>query len=179
LTATLATGFATTAGVLFLVFVVAVAAGAAADLLVLAAGALTGFVAGFTAATLVFAAGTGFAGIGDKVFAFEGCFAAATGLAATLGLATDLGLVGGAAGAAFWGFAADFAPGFVLDGAGLVDFGDGILQPQNKKSVRLTRPGFTKCKTTAGHSRVAGFGYSQARWWANIWLAVLAVGWPV
>jgi hypothetical protein len=109
LAATLTTGFATglaaglvtTAGVLFLVFVVAVGAGAAADLLVLAGGALAGFAAGFTATTLVFAAGMDFAGIGDKVFAFEGGFAAATEMAATLGLATDLGLVGGAAGAAF------------------------------------------------------------------------------
>jgi hypothetical protein len=109
LTATLTTGLVTglaaglvsTAGVLLLAFADAAGAGAAADLLVLADGALTGFAAGFTATTLVFAAGTDFEGIGDKVFAFEGGFAAATGTVATLVLATDLDLVGAAGGAPF------------------------------------------------------------------------------
>jgi hypothetical protein len=169
LAAGLAAGLATTAGVLFLVFSAALAAGAAAGLLVLVAGALAGFAAGFTAATLVFAAGTGFAGIGDKVFAFEEVLAAATGIAA------DLDLVGGADGAIFWGFAADFTPGFVVDGAGRVDFGDGILQPQNKKSKADTsrflqnakqRRGSAEWRALGIHRQDGGrtFGLQSLRW---------------
>jgi hypothetical protein len=103
-----------------------------------------------------------------------GCAAALAGLAVTFFAAIRLAL---AAGAFFTG-AAFFATGFLAAGLdAFVFFGVGMVQPSVMKRIGWRRQQSDALAGKRGHmNERTGTLWQAVR--ANIWIAVLAVGWP-